>query len=647
MAEDLLLRVKSLERRVQKLETLDSEIQEAAAGAGGAPVDAAYVVLAYNGNLTNERRLQGEAIVTVTDGGANNPVTVALGDYARGSLVVGGVAEWEDLVIGANQTYLRSDGVDAAWSAILVGDLPDHTHSGAGQGGSLVVGTTDTDATPGSVFFAGAGGVIQEDNTSFYYDNTNDRLGVGADAVAPATRTHFAIGSAGADPAWVVANDITIFESSSNVNTQYFTPATNTGVIGFSNPGQRNNGVIQYNHATDDMSFTTATTLSVVINANQDVGIRRAAPTAQLDVNQDSNSANQPTLKVNQRQSAFTCIRYSSNAVDRDIILGEVEVTGTPQWFWDESEDAISYNVGHIFDDGSGNSPFIRFVGGSNNDEIELYLVDDAVAGDSDLAVVLADAAGDSHVIVYDSTPTAVLQIDSDGNIDLLVNGATIGLAGDPLLTFDYTNDDITLTGGDFHLASGGSDKVLIRSSGDVANTESDIRCNTQMGLAADTNAHIFIDANGAGLGTTYFSIQKDDENVAAATELMRVTEGGYMGIGATVPNSMLELMETYTIGMDYGERISAGLTLDPAYDDGGGGWTVTIHNYIDLNNVQLINTAAVTDGCVFRFDAAPGTHVALDAGTTKTTPGSVNKWVKINANGTVSYIPAYNSKTA
>lgn len=66
-------------------------------------------------------------------------------------------------------------------AAIGAGDLPAHTHSGVGQGGSLAVGTTDTDATAGSVFFAGVAGVIQED-PNFFYDDGNNRLGIGTAA---------------------------------------------------------------------------------------------------------------------------------------------------------------------------------------------------------------------------------------------------------------------------------------------------------------------------------------------------------------------------------------------------------------------------------------------------------------------------------
>lgn len=57
---------------------------------------------------------------------------------SRGSLIVGNATPaYAELALGASGTYLRSDGTDAAWGSIQAGDLPAHTHAGAGQGGQL------------------------------------------------------------------------------------------------------------------------------------------------------------------------------------------------------------------------------------------------------------------------------------------------------------------------------------------------------------------------------------------------------------------------------------------------------------------------------------------------------------------------------
>lgn len=76
---------------------------------------------------------------------------------------------------------------------------------------------------------------------------------------------------------------------------------------------------------------------------------------------------------------------------------------------------------------------------------------------------------------------------------------------------------------------------------------------------------------------------------------------------------------------------------------------TVTRHNYLDIVDATLSGAgpAALTDSAVMRFNAAAGTHKAVDGATTKTTPGTVNAWVKININGTLYFIPAYTSKTS
>lgn len=43
----------------------------------------------------------------------------------RGAMIKGAVGvEWESLLIGSSGKYLRADGLDPSWSAILVGDLP-------------------------------------------------------------------------------------------------------------------------------------------------------------------------------------------------------------------------------------------------------------------------------------------------------------------------------------------------------------------------------------------------------------------------------------------------------------------------------------------------------------------------------------------
>jgi hypothetical protein len=65
---------------------------------------------------------------------------------------------------GGTTNFLRADGT---WAAP------------AGGGGSMAIGGSITSATAGSVLFAGTSGVLQQDNTNFFWDNSNKRLGIG------------------------------------------------------------------------------------------------------------------------------------------------------------------------------------------------------------------------------------------------------------------------------------------------------------------------------------------------------------------------------------------------------------------------------------------------------------------------------------
>ncbi len=112
-----------------------------------------------------------------------------------------------------------------------------------------------------------------------------------------------------------------------------------------------------------------------------------------------------------------------------------------------------------------------------------------------------------------------------------------------------------------------------------------------------------------------------------------------------TTPGIAVAGTSVITGGVTDGYTASARYT--PTYS---GAFTVTRHNYLDLNNVTLASSAVLTDAAVFRFDAAPGTHSALASNgavvVTITGVGptgaqtTIQGWMKINVNGTLRYMP-------
>jgi hypothetical protein len=85
---------------------------------------------------------------------------------------------------GTSAQILAADGsvITAGTNITISGGT---ISSSGGGGGSMAIGGSITSATAGSVLFAGTSGVLAQKNANFFWDNTNNRLGIGT--TAPAT----------------------------------------------------------------------------------------------------------------------------------------------------------------------------------------------------------------------------------------------------------------------------------------------------------------------------------------------------------------------------------------------------------------------------------------------------------------------------
>lgn len=82
---------------------------------------------------------------------------------------------------GNSGKYLTTNGSALSWASVSA---------------SMAIGGSITSATAGSVLFAGTSGVLQQDNTNFFWDDTNNRLGIGTNA--PTNDIDVSRGSTGA-----------------------------------------------------------------------------------------------------------------------------------------------------------------------------------------------------------------------------------------------------------------------------------------------------------------------------------------------------------------------------------------------------------------------------------------------------------------
>jgi len=98
----------------------------------------------------------------------------------------------------ANAVFVWDDTLNETRLALISGltyDSATNTLTASG----LAIGNTITSATAGSVLFAGAAGILAQDNANFFWDDTNNRLGIGL--TSPTARIHLRDGLAGAGQA--------------------------------------------------------------------------------------------------------------------------------------------------------------------------------------------------------------------------------------------------------------------------------------------------------------------------------------------------------------------------------------------------------------------------------------------------------------
>jgi len=83
------------------------------------------------------------------------------------------------ILVSSLQGSLTLTTTGTSGAATLIGDTLNIPQYSGGGGGGMAIGGTITSATEGSVLFAGASGVLAQDNANFFWDDTNNRLGLG------------------------------------------------------------------------------------------------------------------------------------------------------------------------------------------------------------------------------------------------------------------------------------------------------------------------------------------------------------------------------------------------------------------------------------------------------------------------------------
>ena len=504
----------------------------------------------------------GTGVATLTANG------VVLGNGAS-ALAVTAVGTTGQVLVGntgAAPTWSTLSGIGVtSFSAGTTGLTPSTATTGvvtlAGTLGVANGGTgTATAFTAGSVVFAGASGVYSQDNANLFWDDTNDRLGIGtatpgtiletasdtdgsirsgsyvSSAVGGSFQGRKARGSK-ASPSAVTTDDTLV----SLIGAGYTSGSAFSGNVGAIAITAAEAFTATANGTNITISTTaigaTARSEAVRITSAGDVGIGTASPSAKLDVigiasaRTDASTGNSPLVAVN-TNSGNNTTKYTS------LLLQGYDTVGT------------------------GKNTGLVLAGPSDANYVTSYMAFHTRSADALSERIRITSGGD--VGINTSAPTARLHVFGNNgtfgtNSFFGLNGSTSGIAignngtigliqGQATATSSTAADiGIQVNGGNVGIGtSSPGTKLDVSSSAAniVASRSTTSFAAFQRFAPTGQQAYDFYTINGVEAGR----ITVDGSNFmafatgSAAAERMRIDSSGNVGIGTSSPTAALSI---------------------------------------------------------------------------------------------------------
>ena len=532
-----------------------------------------------NGGFVTEAGLNGIGLT----GSANRLATPDIYVTDSGEVGIGGVTD-ADVDLEVAGTIRVGDGGEDCTGGNYTGGIRYN-------GGNLQLCDGSSWANVGSGGAADdLGDHIMTENlqtSGFYISNDGDDEGILVDAAGE-------VGINNSDPTvWLHVKGNTTgtpptFNSRDIIVAQYNTlTSTNSGIavisgtagksyIDFGDGDSPAAGYVMYDNATNSLAFSTNGSQHALVDSSGNVGIGANSPDSVLHVEKDSAATDSVT-------NLLRLTSTSSGSPAAGIGAGiEFEVETTAGNEIGATIQAVTTDVGSGAED--FDIVFNTMVAGATADEVLRMRSNKKVTvggGSGGAALQVNDSIDNSAVtdFIYDNT---ILEVSNSGTGSIAGLSAymrsEVGGDGYNFGTVYNANEDVDFvigrnTTANVHATrfiikdngmvgigtslpdkkldvvgsmeistSGNSAAAMIFSNVNNLSTEPDIQFESGGGLSAEDSFYIMIDSENDTTAAAAFVVASNSPSTSTATELFRIGEEGFVGIGTDSPGAMVQI---------------------------------------------------------------------------------------------------------
>jgi len=437
--------------------------------------------------------------------GSGKVLTIAGNVSANGATLSPTELGYLDGVSSSIQTQINSKQATLV-SGTNIKTVGGNTLLGSGDVGTIGVtygGTGTTTAfTAGSVVFAGASGIYSQDNANLFWDNSNDRLGIGT--ATPVSKLE--VKNAGFS-AVTISSD-----STSETQLRFLT----------------NTAARISQQANQALIFDTNATERMRIDSSGNVGIGTSSPSQKLDVNGSINAgvANGVSLFMAD-SSAIRNTATGGNTMFFDSGVGTGSTTGDFQF-----RSTASYTTRFYINGASGN------VGvGTTSPAGRLDVVSTSAGGASFMRVANGSGVANSYAAISldpgnngFNTRDAQIRAINNGSNQISLTFLTSN-AGTPFEAMRIASDGNVGVG----TSAPGQTLQVVNSSNYQFRLGAGSTFNYDIGRSG-SDGFLYFYGNQSGFTGYVFS--------GADGERMRINASGNVGIGTSSPGTRLQVRD-------------------------------------------------------------------------------------------------------